>query len=342
MRPLSPSSAVWAIDGVQVTVAAPIRQERAVCNMKYDVFISFKNSGKDGLPTPDYTHARAVYEALMAIGLKVFFSEASLAEAGQGNFSRSIETALESARILILVASCRERIESRWVEAEWDSFLQDLRSGNKQGELFILSCGNLSPADLPLFLPRQQMFPADGLDKLVKFVGNAMPRRSSLRDFIRGSLHCFHPEKDEDKVYLLTVHPGSNADTYHVTAYWGARTAKRLNSQMKVRDISAGRAQLEVEKEMKEKLRYGYVEKPFARILTPEARSLMSASLGLHEAPRKGRPGPCSRLEAAPIQRVAASCRRDGRNSGKAQGGISRVWGSHQRKDGQRRILRRR
>ncbi|MGA3091314.1 MAG: toll/interleukin-1 receptor domain-containing protein [Terriglobales bacterium] len=258
--------------------------------MKYDVFISFKNSDKDGLPTPDSMHARAVYEALMATGLRVFFSEESLAEAGQGNFSRSIETALDSARILVLVASCREHIESRWVEAEWDSFLEDLRSGNKQGELFILSCGNLSPADLPLFLRRQQMFPAEGLDKLVKFVGNAMPRRSSLGDFIRGSLHCFHPEKDEDKVYLLTVHPGSNADTYHVTAYWGARTAKRLNSQMKVRDVSAVRAQLEVEKEKKEKLRCGYVEKPFARILTPEARSLMSASLGLHEAPGKAGP----------------------------------------------------
>jgi|GEM_PF-5437742 len=29
--------------------------------MSHDVFISFKNSGKDGLPTPDYTQARAVY-----------------------------------------------------------------------------------------------------------------------------------------------------------------------------------------------------------------------------------------------------------------------------------------
>ena len=141
--------------------------------MKYDVFISFKRSGKNGLLTPDCAHARAVYEALMALGLKVFFSEESLAEEAQGNFSKSIQTALESARILILVASCREHIESRWVETEWDSFLQDLRSGNKEGEMFILSCGNLRPADLPLFLRRQQMFPAEGLDRLVKFVGNA-------------------------------------------------------------------------------------------------------------------------------------------------------------------------
>lgn len=251
--------------------------------MKHDVFISFKNSGADGLPTPDSKHAHAVYQALRAIGLKVFFSEESLAEEGHGNFSKSIETALESARILILVASCGEHVKSRWVEAEWGSFLQDLRSGNREGEIFILSCGNLRPADLPIFLRRQQMFPASAIDKLVKFVANAMPRRSSLSNFIRESLHCFHPEKDEDKVYLLTVHPGSNPDTYHVTAYWGARTAKRLSSQMKAINVSAEVAQLQVDKAKREKLRSGYVKTPYARILTNDARSHISAALGLHE-----------------------------------------------------------
>jgi predicted DNA-binding WGR domain protein len=255
--------------------------------MTHDVFISFKNSGPDGSATPDAAIAREVYQALKNIGLKVFFSEESLAEAGQGNFSKSIETALESARILVLVASCREHIESRWVEAEWDSFLQDVRSGHKQGEMFILSCGTLNPADLPLFLRRQQMFPADSMDKLVKFVGNALPPPAALGDFIRVSLHCFHPEKDEDKVYLLTVHPGSSADTYHVTAYWGARSAKRLSSQMKAINVSAVAAKAEVAKAKQEKLRSGYAPAPHARILTPEARAHLSAALGLNEAPAK-------------------------------------------------------
>ena len=250
--------------------------------MNHDVFISFKSSGRNGLPTPDSTHARVAYQALTAIGLKVFFSEESLAGEGRGNFSRSIEAALESARVLILVASCRENVESRWVEAEWDSFLQDVRSGNKQGEMCILTCGKLRPADLPLFLRRQQMFSVDSLDKLVKFVASAMPPRTSLRHLIRASLHCFHPEKDEDKIYLVAVHPGNNADTYHVTAYWGAQTAKRLSSQMKAIDVSAKVAELEVKKAKREKLRSGYVQTPFTRILTSEARLHLLAALGLH------------------------------------------------------------
>jgi predicted DNA-binding WGR domain protein len=265
----------------------PVNTRRAACTMSHDVFISFKNSAPDGSATPDAAIAREVYKALKRIGLKVFFSEESLAEAGRGNFSKSIETALESARILVLVASCREHIESRWVEAEWDSFLQDVRSGHKQGEMFILSCGPLNPADLPLFLRRQQMFPAASMDKLVKFVGNALPRPAALGDFIRVSLHCFHPEKDEDKVYLLTVQPGSSADTYHVTAYWGARSAKRLSSQMKAINVSAVAAKAEVAKARQEKLRSGYAPAPHARILTPEARAHLSAALGLTVTPAK-------------------------------------------------------
>lgn len=255
--------------------------------MTHDVFISFKQSGADGLATPDAAVAREVYKALKAIGLKVFFSEESLAEAGRGNFSKSIELALESARILVLVASCREHIESRWVEAEWDSFLQDLRSGRKPGEMFILSCGNLNPADLPLFLRRQQMFPADSIDKLVKFVGNALPRPAALRNFIPVSLRCLRPDKGEDKVYLLAVHPGSQADAFHVTAYWGARAAKRLSSQMKSIDVSAAAAKAVVAKARQDKLRSGYAPAPLASILTPEARAHLCAALGLAAAPAR-------------------------------------------------------
>ena len=64
--------------------------------MTYDVFISFKNSGKNGKPTPDAAAARKVHDALKAKGIKAFFSEESLAEKGQGQFGQSIESALET------------------------------------------------------------------------------------------------------------------------------------------------------------------------------------------------------------------------------------------------------
>jgi hypothetical protein len=265
--------------------------------MNYDVFISFKNSGKDGKPTPDNHEARRVYEALKSIGLKVFFSEESLAEIGKGHFSRSIEAALDDARILVLVASCREHIESRWVEAEWDSFLQDVRSGKKQGEMFIVNCGCLRATDLPLFLRRQQMFQATDLDRLVRFIASALPAKTTVEDVVKLSLHCFRPEQKEDKVYLLAVHPGTAQDRYHVTAYWGARSARRLSSQMKAINATSEEAAAELEKARQEKLRGGYRPKSMAKIITPEARAQLLASLGI--------------ADAAPLSQKAASVHDD-------------------------------
>lgn len=274
--------------------------------MSYDVFISFKNSGKDGKATPDATAARGVYDALKSAGMKVFFSEESLAEVGKGQFGKSIETALESARVLILVASCREHIESPWVETEWDSFLQTVRSGHKQGELFIFNCGDLKPADLPLFLRRQQMFAQNSMDKLLQFVASAVPTLPTLGDFIQVALHCLRPEKNEDKVYLVTVHPGTTASTCHVTAHWGARSAKRLSSQMKAINVSKAVAATEVEKAKQEKLRGGYLPSAYAKLLTDEARSHLSASLGLVEAEQapkaKGKSQATEKLEPSKVK----------------------------------------
>ena len=249
--------------------------------MSYDVFISFKNSGKDGKATPDAQAARSVYEALKAEKIKAFFSEESLAEVGKGQFGKSIETALESSKVLILVASCREHIESPWVEAEWDSFLQTVRSGHKEGELFIFNCGELNPGELPLFLRRQQMFAKDSMSKLVQFVASAVPNEPTLKDFVYVSLHCYRPENNEDKVYLVTVHPGHSADMFHVTAHWGARSAKRLSSQLKAINVTKEAANAEVVKAKQEKVKGGYLPAPLSKVLSDEARSHLAASMGV-------------------------------------------------------------
>ncbi len=264
--------------------------------MKYDVFISFKNSGKDGKPTPDAAAARRVYEALKAEGIKVFFSEEELAKIGKGHFTSPIEAALESAQILVLVASCREHIDSSYVKAEWDTFLNEIRSSNKEGDLFIYNCGSLRPSDLPLFLRRQQMFPSDGLGKLVQFVRNALPARSTLRSMMRASLHCYRPKRDEDKVYFITAH-NPNGQGFTVTSHWGPRTAKRLNSQTKATRLMDEVGIKKVVEALKiEKLRNGYRPVPYAKLLTKEALALLSDFLGLHEEARGS--GPANSVDA--------------------------------------------
>jgi predicted DNA-binding WGR domain protein len=122
------------------------------------------------------------------------------------------------------------------------------------------------------------------MEKLLQFVASAVPTLPTLGDFIQVALHCLRPEKNEDKVYLVTVHPGTTASTCHVTAHWGARSAKRLSSQMKAINVSKAVAATEVEKAKQEKLKGGYLPAAYAKLLTDEARSHLSASLGLFEA----------------------------------------------------------
>jgi len=254
----------------------------------YQVFISLKINDASGESTPDIAAARKVYEALKAAEVRVFFSPEALVETGRGEYNRSIEEALESAEVLVLVGSCREFIESPYVSAEWGSFLEEIRTGRKQGELFIINCGALKPGNLPLFLRKHQMFNADdlGLKRLVQFVRRKLPQPVTLDDRIRLSLHCRNPEKNEDKIYFITAH-SPNGVGMNVTAHWGAREAKRLASQLKAMNLQTeSEVRSLVEKLKKEKVSAGYRTVPQAKLLTREARAFLEATLGLSAGPK--------------------------------------------------------
>jgi len=279
--------------------------------MGYDVFISFKKSASAGKGTTvESSVAGDLYKVLRSKSINAFYSEESLAECGAGQFSRAIEKALEEARVFVLVGSCRENIESRYVEAEWDSFLNDVRSGHKDGHLFILNCGKMKPSELPLFLRRQQMFPESELPRLVQFIESALPSPATLDDLIHSSLHCLRPEKNEDKIYLWTAHRGPQNSGFIVTAHWGPRLAKRLNSQIKGTGLGDEQAVSSlVESEKRQKLKDGYKVKSHSRLLTAEAKAFLCAALGV-EAPKTK---VTRKLPKAPGRTASKNARKDKR-----------------------------
>jgi hypothetical protein len=100
----------------------------------------------------DYTAANQVYSFLTAHGRAVFFSEQTLPRMGKSEFRREIDQALEQARHLVVVTSRKEFVESQWVEAEWGSFVNEKRSGRKDGNIVILLAGPMKISDLPISL----------------------------------------------------------------------------------------------------------------------------------------------------------------------------------------------
>jgi hypothetical protein len=125
----------------------------------------------------DYALAGQLYEFLVARGIRVFFSKRTLEERGRSNFRREIDQALEEAGHMIVVASDRSNLESRWVEAEWGMFDNDLRSGRKSGNLITLVRAPLKLGDLPISLRNHEVldFGPQEFEKVCKYV--AQPAR---------------------------------------------------------------------------------------------------------------------------------------------------------------------
>jgi len=146
---------------------------------KYDVFISFKNSDANGNKTIDSDVAHKLYKYLTDNGLKVFFSNVELEYIGKAQYTQVIDEALETSRFLIAVGCSYDNLNSQWVRYEWESFINDIRSGIKpDAEVFVLY-QDITIKDLPRALRQQQAFDANDENsylKLSNFIINASER----------------------------------------------------------------------------------------------------------------------------------------------------------------------
>lgn len=138
-----------------------------------DVFISFKHSS-DGANASDARLASDLYDELISRGLSTFFSPVTLAATARSDYSRAIDEALDQAHVLVAVGSSQANFEASWVRYEWESFLNDQRSGVKpRATLFSLSQG-CRPRDLPRALRQYANFDASELDRLVDVIEAAV------------------------------------------------------------------------------------------------------------------------------------------------------------------------
>jgi 2-polyprenyl-3-methyl-5-hydroxy-6-metoxy-1,4-benzoquinol methylase len=102
-------------------------------NAEYQVFISYKYHGKNDEILPDYYMAKKLYEELTKREITTFFSDHSIAELASSDYKKLIDSSLDCAKILVVVATEPSHCESNWVRYEWDSFYNDILSGQKDG-----------------------------------------------------------------------------------------------------------------------------------------------------------------------------------------------------------------
>lgn len=118
--------------------------------MEYDVFISCKNE--------DYSIAEEVYSYLKDNGFHVFLSPKELHKMKDSEYMDVISEALDSAYHIIVLGTSKENLRSQWVKFEWVTFLNELLSGRKSGQVLTFLEGNISIADLPIQLRHFESF----------------------------------------------------------------------------------------------------------------------------------------------------------------------------------------
>ena len=137
----------------------------------YDVFICYKaTEERNGMhfPTEESKWARDVYEMLTyEMGLRVFFAEKSLVGSNT-DYEPHIYAALRSAKLMLVLTSKLDNVNSVWVANEWKRYASYIREGEEKTIRVVYE--KLDPYDLPRELQEKQAIDQDtrGWDEAVK------------------------------------------------------------------------------------------------------------------------------------------------------------------------------
>ena len=114
----------------------------------FDVFICYKETDQDGRRTQDSVLANDIYYALTQEGFRVFFSRITLEDKIGTAYEPYIFAALNSARVMVVIGTKPEYINSVWVKNEWGRYLSLVKEsrGNK---VLIPAYRDMDPYDLP-------------------------------------------------------------------------------------------------------------------------------------------------------------------------------------------------
>lgn len=114
----------------------------------YDIFICYKETDENGERTKDSVKAEEIFDLLEDNDYKVFFARVTLEDVLGSDYEAHIFNALNTAKVMLVVTSCDEFVESTWVRNEWSRYIDLIANGNKNKT--IIPCYfDMDPYDLP-------------------------------------------------------------------------------------------------------------------------------------------------------------------------------------------------
>ncbi len=170
----------------------------------FDIFICYKETDSHGKRTIDSVLAQDLYYQLTQEGYKVFFSRITLEDKLGTAYEPYIFAALNTAKIMVVIGTSKENLNSVWVKNEWSRFLAlTKKDGSK---VLIPAYRDMDPYDLP--------------DEFSHLQAQDMSKLGFMQDLIRGIKKIL--AKDEKVVVIPqnnTTNSNGNVDALLKRAY---------------------------------------------------------------------------------------------------------------------------
>ena len=179
------------IDGIQKGILAISRKEKP-----FDVFICYKETDAEGKRTPDSVLANDLYHQLTREGFKVFFSRITLEDKLGQQYEPYIFSALNSAKVMVVLGTKPEYFNAVWVKNEWSRFLALIRAG----------------ADKTLVPAYRDMDPYDLPEEFSHLQAQDMSKLGFMQDLIRGIRKLARPEAPQAAPTVVVQSDGTAAN----------------------------------------------------------------------------------------------------------------------------------
>ncbi len=164
------------IDKIQKDILAISQQEEP-----FDVFICYKETDNGGRRTPDSVLANELYHELTEEGFKVFFSRITLEDKIGTAYEPYIFSALNSAKVMVVLGTRPEYFQAAWVKNEWSRYLALIRNGEKK--MLIPAYRDMDPYDLP--------------EEFSHLQAQDMSKLGFMQDLVRGIKKIAEPGEEE-------------------------------------------------------------------------------------------------------------------------------------------------
>jgi len=166
----------------------------------YDIFICYKETDENGNRTKDSVLAEDIYNRLTELNYKVFFARKTLENKLGIEYEPYIFSALNSSKVMLVVGTSTDNLNSVWVKNEWSRYL-DLIKKERKNKTLIPVYKDIDAYELPeefSMLQAQSMDKVGAIQDLLSGIGKIV-KISSKNEIDEEMYEKFKKMMEEDK-----------------------------------------------------------------------------------------------------------------------------------------------